>query len=133
MKIFLIVLVVMLIIAFRDKIVSFFRGFNAEKEIKEDGSIVIGPYVITPVKVVWNNYYSNDCSRIEMFTFDNGRTIARTVSGRRNLWQYIGRDKVCSRVQEFNSNGLLVSDNYLPVPPENVCYRMWSCKPYYRR
>lgn len=133
MKIFLIVLVVMLIIAFRDKIVSFFRGFNVEKEIKEDGSIVIGPYVITPVKVVWNDYYSNDYSRIVMFTFDNGRTIARTVIGRRNLWRYIGRDKVCSRVQEFNSNGLLVSDNYLPVPPENVCYRMWSCKPYYRR
>ena len=135
MKIFLIVLFVMLIIAFRKEIVSFFRGFNAEKEIKEDGSIVIGPYVITPVKVVWNDYYSNDYSRIVMFTFENGRIITKKVFNiwyTCNQWYYIDEGSVCSCVQKFNSKGHLVSERYYPIQPEHLCYRRWSCKPYYK-
>ena len=76
----------MLIIAFRKEIVSFFRGFNAEKEIKEDGSIVIGPYVITPVMIVdkfKDDRDSWDCIRMFTFTFENGRIITKKVF---NIW-----------------------------------------------
>ena len=129
---------VILLITFRDKIVSFFRGFNVEKEIKEDGSIVIGPYVITSVKIVdkfADDRDSWDLTRMFTFTFENGRIITKKVFNvwyTCNQWSYIDEGSVCSCVQKFNSKGLLVSERYYPIQPEHLCYRRWSCKPYYK-
>ena len=129
---------VILLITFREEVVSFFRGFNVEKEIKEDGRIVVGPYVITSVKIV--DKFENDCdswdlTRMFTFTFENGRIITKKVFNvwyTCNQWYYIDEGSVCSCVQKFNSKGLLVSERYYPIHPEHLCYRRWSCKPYYK-
>mgnify|MGYP003298825575 CR=1 FL=1 len=137
MKIFLIVLVVMLIIAFRKEIGSFFSGMNSEVEVKKDenGRIISGNYVITQVNATEVYCKNNGFSCIKVVAFSNGRVITKKLPNDRytkNLWDYVGRNSVFSHVQKFSNKGVLLSEKFLPVPLENVCFKR-SGKPYYKR
>ena len=117
---------------------TFVEGMNEEITKKT----LFGKYVVSPVKIVEIGYrargvYYDSVEDIDtvyniVFTFDNGRKFSFYVCAVSEIdWQLLAVGDTCSHVQKFNRKGQLTFEEYLPVPPENVCYSAFG-QPYHR-
>ncbi len=116
---------------------TFVEGMNEEKTKKT----LFGKYVVSPVKIVEIRYraggiYYDSVKDIDtvyniVFTFDNGRKFSFYVCAVSGIdWQLLAVGDTCSHVQKFNRKGQLTFEEYLPVPPESVCYSAFG-QPYH--
>ncbi len=130
----LLVISVVLIITFKKEIVSFLNkpASTIKKMLKEIVSFFNKPasttkktligYVVTPVKVTALKTEGDGICK-KTITFCDDRTIIITYNSYReiSLWENIKEGDICSQIQKF-CFGYLVSEKFLPVTPEHVCF-----------
>lgn len=118
------------------------KTFVEEKKAEVTKKTLFGKYVVSPVKIVEIRYrargvYYDNVEDIDtvyniVFTFDNGRKFSFYVCAVSGIdWQLLAVGDTCSHVQKFNRKGQLTFEEYLPVPPESVCYSAFG-QPYHR-
>ena len=116
---------------------TFVEGMNEEITKKT----LFGKYVVSPVEITNIQYMRHGCiynhvedlcgeSYMMVFTFSTGRKFS--IAYYSTPWSILAVGDVCSYVQKFNRKGQLTFEEFMPVPPENVCYCSMSGKPYYR-
>ena len=121
----------------REEIVAAKKQMKAEQA----GAILLpNGYEIHPVKVDLHRVYAKNGLRVAdkltdgeklVVQFENERQLFFTLEQYdNNPWRLVNKGDVCSQVKKFDKNNVLVSEEYLPVAPEFVCYDAKADKVY---
>ena len=113
-----------------------------QKEAEQAGAIFLpNGYEIHPVKVEIHRVYAKNGLMVAdkltdgeklVVQFENDRELFFTLEQYdNNPWRLVNKGDVCSQVKKFDKDKVLVSEEYLPVAPEFVCYDTKADKVYY--